>query len=97
MLKTYLHLTGQDVDKEMLRLYGIETPNKKRERGLKPIQCPHCKFTNSPLTNFCNSCGRSLTEEGHDEEEEVRKFAADPAKLRKLADYLEKVNTPMVA
>ena len=35
MVKTYLHLTGQDVDNEMLRLYGIDVPEKKKEWGLK--------------------------------------------------------------
>jgi len=90
MLKTYLHLTGSDIDNEMLKLYGIEVPKKKTERGLKPIQCPHCKIVNSPLNSFCASCGRSLTEEAEDEEAEVRRFANSPAKLRRLADILEK-------
>lgn len=90
MLKTYLHLTGQDIDNEMLKLYGIEVPKKKAERGLKPIQCPHCKIVNSPLNSFCASCGRSLTEEAGDEEEEARRFASSPAKLRRLADLMEK-------
>jgi hypothetical protein len=35
MLKTYLHLTGQDVDNEILRVYGIDVPEKKKKaRGV---------------------------------------------------------------
>jgi len=89
MLKTYLHLTGSDIDKEMLKLYGIETPQKKTERGLKPVQCPHCKIVNPPGTAFCGSCGRSLTDEAEQEIDEVRRFAKSPQKLRMLADELE--------
>lgn len=89
MLKTYLHLTGSDIDKEMLKLYGIETPQKKAERGLKPVQCPHCKIVNPPNNAFCSSCGRSLTEEAEQEIDEVRRFAKSPSKLRMLADEIE--------
>lgn len=76
MLKTYLHLTGQDIDSEMLKLYGIETPKRKVERGLKPVQCPHCHIVNAPNSNFCNSCGRPLTEEATEQvqSEEARLF-----------------------
>ncbi len=91
MLKTYLHLTGSDIDKEMLKLYGIETPQKKTERGLKPVQCPHCKIVNPPNNAFCSSCGRSLTEEAEQEIDEVRRFAKSPAKLRMLADEIEQI------
>lgn len=91
MLKTYLHLTGSDIDKEMLKLYGIETPQKKAERGLKPVQCPHCKIVNPPNNAFCSSCGRSLTEEAEQEIDEVRRFAKSPAKLRMLADEIEQI------
>jgi hypothetical protein len=60
MLKTYLHLTGQDVDNEMLRLYGIDVPGKKKERGLKPHQCGHCSTINPPTSNYCSTCGHPL-------------------------------------
>jgi len=63
MLKTYLHLTGQDIDNEMLRLYGIEVPEKKRQRGLKPHQCGHCSTINPPTNEYCGTCGHPLTVE----------------------------------
>lgn len=67
MLKTYLHLTGQDVDNEMLRLYGIDTPEKKKERGLKPHQCGNCSTINAPPSNYCSACGHPLTAEAQKE------------------------------
>jgi site-specific recombinase XerD len=67
MLKTYLHLTGQDVDNEMLRLYGIEVAEKKKERGLKPHQCAHCSTINAPTSNYCSTCGHPLTTEAQKE------------------------------
>ena len=97
MLKTYLHLTGSDIDNEMLKLYGIETPQKKTERGLKPVQCPHCKIVNPPNNAFCSSCGRSLTEEAEQETDEVRRFAKSPEKLRMLADELEREQTKTIS
>jgi site-specific recombinase XerD len=67
MLKTYLHLTGQDVDNEMLRLYGIDVPEKKKERGLKPHQCGHCSTINAPTSNYCSICGHPLTADAQKE------------------------------
>lgn len=57
---------------------------------MKPVQCPHCDNINVPGTTFCGYCGRSLTEEAEKEEDEVRRFAKSPEKLRMLADELER-------
>lgn len=84
-------LTGSDMDKEMLKLYGIETPQKKADRGLKPVQCPRCKIVNPPNNAFCSSCRLSLTKEAEQENDEVRRFAKSPMKLRMLADELEQI------
>ncbi len=78
MMKTYLHLTGQDVDNEMLRLYGIDVPDKKKERGLKPQQCAHCMTINPPTSNYCSTCGHPLTEEA---QKEVSASAGDIRQL----------------
>jgi integrase len=91
MMKKYLHLSGVQVDEEIARLYGIRPagrPNKGEE--FKPRQCPSCGEVSSPTTRFCGTCGRSLTEGARDEEGEVRQFMMDPAKLRRLADKIEK-------
>ena len=87
MLRTYLHLTGQDVDREMFKLYGIETPKKKTERGLKPVQCPHCHIVNAPFSSFCSSCGRELTEEARDIIDVIRESKDNPDILIEYANW----------
>lgn len=64
MLRTYLHLTSDDVAAQVAELNGVELPEKnekKRERGLKPIQCPRCACMNSPTSKYCSTCGFALT------------------------------------
>lgn len=91
MLATYAHLDGSYVDGVMLERAGIvQKEKKKKSDALKAEQCPHCSTINRPGAGFCNTCGKSLTEEAESEEEEVRKFASSPAKLRRLADLMEK-------
>lgn len=95
MLKTYLHLTGQDVDNEMLRLYGINVAEKKKERGLKPHQCAHCSTINSPVSNYCSTCGHPLTEEAHhtveSAEEQIRQLFLQNPKAQSI--FLDVLNT----
>ena len=94
MLKTYLHLTGQDVDNEMLRLYGIDVPEKKKERGLKPHQCLHCSTINPPTSNYCSTCGHPLTQQAEQEVSEsatdIRRMLAENPKVQ--AVFMEILN-----
>jgi len=54
MAKTSLHPTGKDVDNEMIRICGIDAPERKRERGLKPHQCGYSSTTHPP-SNYCST------------------------------------------
>jgi integrase len=60
MASVYVHLSGRDVDKALLKLQGINVPNEKIEQQLKVIICPRCKNKNSPTSKFCNACGLCL-------------------------------------
>jgi integrase/recombinase XerD len=60
MWKTYVHLTGQDIDAEVSRLYGITKAEEKEEEGVKPRQCPHCSEINPPGVPTCYTCGEPL-------------------------------------
>jgi len=71
---TYCHLTGRDIDKEILHYYGIEPDEEVDATGLTPVTCPHCHYLNAPVANHCRACGRSLTAEGTDEQEAIRQF-----------------------
>jgi integrase len=89
MMATYTHLSNDQMDDVLLETAGVKRVGRPKGPSMKPVQCPHCSTVNVPGAQFCTRCGRSLTEEAESEEEEVRKFAADPAKLRRLADFLE--------
>jgi integrase/recombinase XerD len=71
MFKSYLHLTGPDVDTEILRTYGIDIPDKPKERTLSPLQCPNCKDVNSPVSNYCKICGHCLTRDAQSEQDSL--------------------------
>ena len=91
MLATYAHLDGTYMDSVMLDRAGIVQKEKKEKSdALKVEQCPHCQTINRPGAGFCDTCGRALTEEAENTEEEVRRFASSPVKLRRLADLMEK-------
>jgi integrase/recombinase XerD len=93
MFQTYAHLTGSDIDNEILRTYGItenETGEAIKEKRLEPIQCQHCRHINAPMAGFCNLCGRSLTEEAVDSEDDIHEsILKNPASLRRLMEKLE--------
>ncbi|PKL60351.1 MAG: integrase [Methanomicrobiales archaeon HGW-Methanomicrobiales-4] len=70
---TYAHLTGTDVDREMCKLYGIETVTAdKKERSLTPMICPRCKEICGPTCRFCSSCGQPLNIDTINEYEDLQ-------------------------
>jgi integrase/recombinase XerD len=60
-LATYLHLTGDDVDNEVLRTNGLELKAKK-EPGLKAVQCPKCATVYASTSDTCPRCGMAREE-----------------------------------
>jgi integrase len=60
--RTYVHLTGKDIDAEMMRSYGLSEKAKsewKRPR-LEHQVCPHCHSTNPPTSGYCCLCRENL-------------------------------------
>jgi len=90
MMATYTHLSNDQIDDILLEKAGVKRVGRPKGPSIKPVQCPHCSTVNNPGAQFCNRCGKSLTDEAESEEEEVRRFAKSPEKLRLLADELEK-------
>ncbi len=65
---TYVHLSGRDIDKAILKTYGIEEGEQKKEKNvLKPIKCPRCEEVNEATNKFCRRCGRVIDEEAETE------------------------------
>jgi hypothetical protein len=93
MLQTYAHLTSKNIDNEMLRTHGItetETGEGKTELRIEPRQCPHYKLINGPMAEFCNSCGRSLTELATEAEDDIHdSILKNPSSLKRFITRLE--------
>jgi ribosomal protein S27AE len=62
MASIYVHLSGRDVDKALLKVYGIQDEEKKEESQLNPKKCPRCQEINQFTNVFCNRCGMILDE-----------------------------------
>ena len=78
MFGTYAHLTGVDIDAEMLRTYGIAPEPKQRHQKLAPIQCTECGRTWPPGWRVCE-CGEIL-------DEDLKKAALDKEKYAQESD-----------
>jgi len=91
MIQTYSHLTGTDIDHEMLKLYGITNGGKEIETArLEPRQCESCFIVNAPTSNFCNGCGRPLVESVQSTLDEKELLARNSPMYRELLDMLKK-------
>ena len=60
MASTYVHLSGRDVDRALLKLNGMEVSEEKDEKSFRALICPRCKGRNSPDAKFCTQCGLCL-------------------------------------
>ncbi|WP_456468772.1 tyrosine-type recombinase/integrase [Archaeoglobus sp.] len=68
MIKTYIHLADQDVERAILEMHGIKPAEDSGD--LKVLQCPRCSFVNPSNAKYCSRCGLPLTEEAVREVEE---------------------------
>jgi len=61
MASVYIHLSGRDVDKAILKVNGIELDdNKEENESLKPVECERCSNLNKPTDKYCSKCGLVL-------------------------------------
>jgi len=61
MPTVYVHLSGRDVDRALLRYYGIPVEDEKSpEEALKPSRCPRCGFENPANFEYCGRCSMLL-------------------------------------
>jgi len=57
--QVYVHLSGRDTDKVILKAHGIEVEEEKKEREHVRV-CPRCNVTNASAFQFCRHCGLPL-------------------------------------
>ena len=47
MPSIYVHMSGRDLDRDLLKMYGLEAEEEKKVNELKTLQCPHCRTLNT--------------------------------------------------
>lgn len=61
MPSVYVHLSGRDIDRTLLRYYGIvEEKSEGLEEPLRPMRCPRCGIENPAGFEYCGRCSMSL-------------------------------------
>ena len=61
MASVYVHISGRDVDKALLRIHGINIDKKdKKESVFIPKKCSNCDQPNAPVNKYCQCCGLVL-------------------------------------
>ena len=99
MASIYVHLSGRDVDKALLKLNGIKVEEDEKEPEFKPKVCPRCKARNSPDAKFCSKCGMCLDESVAVQVDELKlkaeklvtKLVKNPQILNVLIEGIEKL------
>ncbi len=61
MAAVYVHMSGRDVDKALLKIHGLAgEEEKEEEEKLKIIKCLRCGEKNAPIAKFCLKCAAPL-------------------------------------
>jgi len=87
MPRTYIHLSGKQIDDAILAIYG----KKKKEDTMPKLTnrtCPRCKKDNGPISSFCAQCGLPLDVRAmNDVEDSQRKLMQTIELLMKMEDF----------
>lgn len=87
MPAVYIHLSGADVEKKLLKSAGIDIDDTKAEDEksiFKPVYCPRCKTLNAHDSRLCRSCGM-IIDPLFAAQEEQRKQEEEKDQLGKIA------------
>lgn len=84
MTATYVHLSGQELDKALLKASGIQISEEPKEDKLNVMKCPRCRNENSAGSKYCFSCGLCFDLKTAIEIDETKK------KVNELLDALVK-------
>lgn len=59
MPRTYVHLSGRDLDGPILKMHGIKKEETKKDE-FSPKKCHRCEKINPPAGKICSRCGSPL-------------------------------------
>jgi len=91
MAGIYVHLSGRDTDKAILKLSGVEVEEEEKKQELTPKKCLRCKTVNEVTNKFCKLCGLVL------DKEEADKIIEDDSKRKQADEVMNRlINDPEV-
>jgi Zn-finger protein len=60
MAAIYVHLSGKDIDNAILKMYGMESEERKEDLVLKSMKCPRCGAIQDARKESCSECWLSF-------------------------------------
>ncbi|TQQ81823.1 tyrosine-type recombinase/integrase [Halonotius roseus] len=97
----YISVFGEDSDRELARLHGIDVSEDEPE-DISPIECPTCGRENERDASFCMQCGQVLSPEAASEldesTDELNESLAslEPEKAERLLEVADMLDDPAV-
>jgi site-specific recombinase XerD len=92
MMAVYSHLTGTDIDGEILRMHGVEKSAVKSNQTMQVMHCKHCMTLNEPGSKFCGMCGMPLNEkEQRSMNQIVKEIERNPLYLTLMEEMKKKI------
>ena len=68
MTEVYIHLSGKDIDREIMKMYGIE----EEEDETTKKECDRCNKEYKGTENYCPRCGKAFDYEAEIDRETVK-------------------------
>jgi len=86
MASIYIHMSGRDVDKALLKINGINIDESKEQKNnLEPKICMRCETVNPSTNKFCSRCGFIL------DEKTMVETIENELKMKKSSDILDRM------
>jgi site-specific recombinase XerD len=77
MPQTYIHLSGRDIDSEIMQMYGIEEEEETEEK-----QCNRCMKEYRGDEEYCPRCGTPFSHKGARDAEKLKQIGKDLVQKR---------------
>lgn len=77
--RTYVHISGRDLDAGILKYNGIKVEEEDKPHPLAIQKCARCSFENGATAKYCAQCSMALTYASALEAEKILNAATDEA------------------
>ncbi len=87
MFEVYAHLSGADIDREVLKLNNIPVESQQLSGCVEPIVCPNCREINGSDSRYCHVCGEGLLPDSVKSDQLFQEFLLEKKHL--LIEYID--------